>query len=32
MKHLKTYKKLFESASLDINDWLDVKDIISLKY
>ena len=28
MKHLKTYKKLFESASLDINDWLDVKDII----
>jgi hypothetical protein len=27
MKHLKKYK-LFEYASLDINDWLDVKDII----
>jgi hypothetical protein len=27
MKYLKKYK-LFESASLDIDDWLDVKDII----
>ena len=28
MKHLKTYKKLFESSRIEFEQWEDVKDII----